>query len=201
MSSAAAAAATSTPAPRPGVRDARRPPRVRLRSRSGLDGMIDCWADAPQVRWWLGLTARRWPRHSAPPVPSPRFPAIMGPMLDIHTVTVARSLTDAGLTPAQADAITNALRLAVERGDLDTGAVARSLTVGGSRRLRRTSSRTRSISLPSTGADHAHESLGPPNCGGWNSSPVKRRHGGLRCCPPIADLGRQERSGAGPGRA
>ena len=42
------------------------PPRVRLRSRSGLDGVIDCWADAPsatslsgkcgqQVRWWLGL--------------------------------------------------------------------------------------------------------------------------------------------------
>ena len=91
--------------------------------------MIDCWADAPQVRWWLGLTARRWPRRSAPPVPSPRFPAIMGPMLDTHTV--ARSLTDAGLTPAQADAITNALRLAVERGDLDTGAVARSLTVAG----------------------------------------------------------------------
>ncbi len=53
----------------------------------------------------------------------------MGSMLDTHTV--ARSLTDAGLTPAQADAITNALRLAVERGDLDTGAVARSLTVAG----------------------------------------------------------------------
>ena len=53
----------------------------------------------------------------------------MGHMLDTHTV--ARSLTDAGFTPAQADTITNALRLAVERGDLDTGAVARSLTVAG----------------------------------------------------------------------
>ena len=50
----------------------------------------------------------------------------MGPMLDTHTV--ARSLTNAGCTPAQADAITNALRLVVERGDLDAGAVAQSLT-------------------------------------------------------------------------
>ena len=49
----------------------------------------------------------------------------MGPMLDTHTV--ARSLTGAGFTSAQADAIINALRVAVERGDLDAGAVAQSL--------------------------------------------------------------------------
>ena len=36
-------------------------------------------------------------------------------MLDTHAV--ARSLTDAEFTPAQADAITNAVRLAAERGD------------------------------------------------------------------------------------
>ena len=36
-------------------------------------------------------------------------------MLDTHAV--ARSLTDAELTPAQADAITNAVRLAAEQGD------------------------------------------------------------------------------------
>ena len=36
----------------------------------------------------------------------------MGPMLDTHTV--ARSLTDAEFTPAAADAIRNALRLAAE---------------------------------------------------------------------------------------
>lgn len=36
-------------------------------------------------------------------------------MLDTHAV--ARSLTDAELTPAQADAITNAVRLAAEHGD------------------------------------------------------------------------------------
>ena len=47
-------------------------------------------------------------------------------MLDTHAI--ARRLTDAGLAPAQADAITNALRLAVEPGGLDTHAVARSLT-------------------------------------------------------------------------
>ena len=40
----------------------------------------------------------------------------MGPgMLDTHAV--ARSLTDAEFTPAQADAITNAVRLAAEQGD------------------------------------------------------------------------------------
>ena len=50
----------------------------------------------------------------------------MGPMLDTHAV--ARSLTAAEFTPAQADAITNAIRLAVKHGDLDTRAVARSLT-------------------------------------------------------------------------
>ena len=33
------------------------------------------------------------------------------------TQAVARSLTDADLTPAQADAITNAVRQAVEQGD------------------------------------------------------------------------------------
>ena len=47
-------------------------------------------------------------------------------MLDTHAI--ARSLTDSGFTPTQADAITNALRLAVEHGDLDTHAVTRSLT-------------------------------------------------------------------------
>ena len=47
-------------------------------------------------------------------------------MLDTHAV--ARSLTGAGFTPTQADVITDALRLAVEHGDLDTHAVARSLT-------------------------------------------------------------------------
>ena len=36
-------------------------------------------------------------------------------MLDTHAV--ARSLTDAEFTPAQADAITNAVRLAAEQGD------------------------------------------------------------------------------------
>ena len=36
-------------------------------------------------------------------------------MLDAHAV--ARSLTDAEFTPAQADAITNAVRLAAEHGD------------------------------------------------------------------------------------
>ena len=36
-------------------------------------------------------------------------------MLDTHAV--ARSLTDAELTPAQADAITNAVRLAADHGD------------------------------------------------------------------------------------
>ena len=36
-------------------------------------------------------------------------------MLDTHAV--ARSLTDAELTPAQADAITNAVRQAAEHGD------------------------------------------------------------------------------------
>ena len=36
-------------------------------------------------------------------------------MLDTHAV--ARSLTDAEFTPAQADAITNAVRLAAERGE------------------------------------------------------------------------------------
>ena len=36
-------------------------------------------------------------------------------MLDTHAV--ARSLTDAEFTPAQADAITNAVRLAAEHGD------------------------------------------------------------------------------------
>lgn len=36
-------------------------------------------------------------------------------MLDTHAV--ARSLTDADFTPAQADAITNAVRLAAEHGD------------------------------------------------------------------------------------
>ena len=36
-------------------------------------------------------------------------------MLDTHAV--ARSLTDAAFTPAQADAITNAVRLAAEHGD------------------------------------------------------------------------------------
>ena len=36
-------------------------------------------------------------------------------MLDTHAV--ARSLTDAELTPAQADAITDAVRLAAEQGD------------------------------------------------------------------------------------
>ena len=36
-------------------------------------------------------------------------------MLDTHAV--ARSLTDADLPPAQADAITNAVRLAAEHGD------------------------------------------------------------------------------------
>ena len=41
------------------------------------------------------------------------------------THTVARSLTDDEITPAQADAITNALRLTVEHGHLDTRAVAR----------------------------------------------------------------------------
>ena len=39
-------------------------------------------------------------------------------MLDTHAV--ARSLTAAEFTPAQADAITNAVRLAAERGDLVT---------------------------------------------------------------------------------
>ena len=39
-------------------------------------------------------------------------------MLDTHAV--ARSLTDADLTPAQADAITNAVRLAAEQGDVVT---------------------------------------------------------------------------------
>ena len=39
----------------------------------------------------------------------------MGRMLDTHAV--ARSLTDAEFTPAQADAITNAVRLAAEQGD------------------------------------------------------------------------------------
>ena len=38
-----------------------------------------------------------------------------GRMLDTHAV--ARSLTDAEFTPAQADAITNAVRLAAEQGD------------------------------------------------------------------------------------
>ena len=51
---------------------------------------------------------------------------MMGAMFD--TDAVARSLTDAEFTPTQADAITNALRLAVEHGDLDRPAVARSLT-------------------------------------------------------------------------
>ena len=36
-------------------------------------------------------------------------------MLDTHAV--ARSLTDVDFPPAQADAITNAVRLAAERGD------------------------------------------------------------------------------------
>ncbi len=39
-------------------------------------------------------------------------------MLDTHAV--ARSLTAAEFTPAQADAITNAVRLAAERDDLVT---------------------------------------------------------------------------------
>ena len=39
-------------------------------------------------------------------------------MLDTHAV--ARSLTAAEFTPAQADAITDAVRLAAERGDLVT---------------------------------------------------------------------------------
>ena len=49
-----------------------------------------------------------------------------GHMLD--TDAVARSLTDAEFTPTQADAITHALRLAVEHADLDRPGVARSLT-------------------------------------------------------------------------
>ena len=52
-----------------------------------------------------------------------RFPpqvacATLAVMLDTHAV--ARSLTAAEFTPAQADAITNAVRLAAERGDLVT---------------------------------------------------------------------------------
>ena len=43
------------------------------------------------------------------------FSAIMETMLDTHAV--ARSLADAEFTPAQADAITNAVRLAAEHGD------------------------------------------------------------------------------------
>ena len=39
----------------------------------------------------------------------------MGHMLDTHAV--ARALTDAELTPAQADAITDAVRLAADHGD------------------------------------------------------------------------------------
>ena len=74
----------------------------------------------------IALSAHPTVRASRARRASPRFPAIMGPMLDTHTV--ARSLTNAGCTPAQADAITNALRLVVERGDLDAGAVAQSLT-------------------------------------------------------------------------
>ena len=102
------------------------------------DALVDADPPTPTGCWTASSTSGAWmfrkvsstaERHPAPPVPSPPFPAIMGSMLDTHTV--ARSLTDAGLTPAQADAITNALRLAVERGDLDTGAVARSLTDAG----------------------------------------------------------------------
>ena len=53
-------------------------------------------------------------RRPTQPVPSPRLlGAIMGPVLDIHTV--ARSLTHAEFTLAHADAITNAIRRAVER--------------------------------------------------------------------------------------
>ena len=44
--------------------------------------------------------------------------ATLAVMLDTHMV--ARSLTAAEFTPAQADAITNAVRLAAERGDLVT---------------------------------------------------------------------------------
>ena len=72
-----------------------------------------------------------------------------GRMLD--TDAVARSWTDAEFTPTQADAITNALRLAVEHGDLDRPAVARSLTDAESPRPRRTRSRTRSVLRSSTG--------------------------------------------------
>ena len=49
-------------------------------------------------------------------------------MLDTHAV--ARSLTDADFTPAQADAITNAIRLAADHGDhVTTGQLKAELAV------------------------------------------------------------------------
>ena len=51
--------------------------------------------------------------------PSSIFPLVdpwyLEPMFDTHAI--ARSLTDADLTPAQADAITDAIRQAAEHGD------------------------------------------------------------------------------------
>ena len=48
-------------------------------------------------------------------VPHSRRPWYPEPVFDTHAI--ARSLTDADLTPAQADAITDAIRQAAEHGD------------------------------------------------------------------------------------
>ena len=68
-----------------------------------------------------GRSQRRGPPGEVPAVAVARpfgvgiFGDNSGRMLDTHAV--ARSLTDAEFTPAQADAITNAVRLAAEHGD------------------------------------------------------------------------------------
>ena len=63
------------------------------------------------------LSSLRCPLRRVPATYSPiaADPGDNGRMLDTHAV--ARSLTDAELTPAQADAITNAVRLASDHGD------------------------------------------------------------------------------------
>ena len=89
-----------------------RPPESLAESRTAelLKGVCDVDLDALDVKLPRGFGRER-PAHDA-------HTGTMGEsdlMLDTHAV--ARSLTAADFTPAQADALTDALRLVVEQGD------------------------------------------------------------------------------------
>ena len=91
-----------------------------------LEGVCDVDLDALDVDlprgFWTRLNATAHDAHAG----------TMGesdPMLDTHAV--ARSLTAADFTPAQADALTDALRLVVEQGPKRCGNRARRPTSGG----------------------------------------------------------------------